>query len=136
MMVVVVIANMLLRLCLCLSVFILLRIGLTTFDIVVRMDGTTRGDDAPRIEFSQSGYSSVSDRYDEDTRTVTANMFDGKTAVKSEELDHDYYYQKYGGQSNKGKGDFDLVVAFMNSIGISTTTTALAEFVKAFKGWR
>jgi hypothetical protein len=79
-----------------------------------------------------SGYSTTSDRYDQDMCTVRCALEDGPAV----EIDHTFYYQKYGGRSEKRQGPLkEFAEYFCTKLGYEgLTEQGLAAFVSAVRG--
>ena len=63
------------------------------------------------VSFYISGYSSLSDRYDQDSVSIDCNFADGTKM----ELHSEYYYQKYGGRSDNVWGELEKLGDYLHT---------------------
>ena len=62
------------------------------------------------VSFYVSGYSSISDRYDQDSVSIDCRFADGSKM----ELRKEYYYQKYGGRSDNSWGELEKLGEYLH----------------------
>jgi hypothetical protein len=85
----------------------------------------------PYVVLRVSGYSLTSERYDQHSVTTTCTLDSGE----SFELNYDYYYQKYGGRSEKRNAPLDrLLTYFRENLGYTSITgEQLAQWVRTLR---
>ncbi len=72
-----------------------------------------------------SGYSNYSERYDQDSVSITCEMGNGQRM----DLEHHYFYEKYGGQFRDIKNPLPPLLDYLHKIGFDLSEQQLAKWL-------
>ena len=83
------------------------------------------------VSFYISGYSSYSDRYDQNSVSIECRFPDGKKM----ELRREYYYEKYGGRTDNAWGELEVLGTYLHDVMGYDSLTAedLREVLKRMR---